>query len=179
LLFNLSTKPKKPKPKPRIRQKETIHTKIYYSLGSPAFLSRLSVYFLFLSEMLNLLTAVVFLFNLFYLRYLLSSRFGSFIPPPSLLLHSWNSILAFCLEPVSPLSFSAHFNVKQLTWLGLKFSERVSVWVWFLWPIIKVDNLDTDTDEGKDADAVTNFALNCYIFLLVCAKTPKSRFSSA
>jgi len=39
--------------------------------------------------------------------------------------------------------------------------------------------LDTDTDEGKDADAVTNFALNCYIFLLVCAKTPKSRFSSA
>jgi len=58
------------------------HKDMYYSLGSPAFLSRLSVYFLFLSEMLNLLTAVVFLFNLFYLRYLLSSRFGSFIPPP-------------------------------------------------------------------------------------------------
>jgi len=84
----------KPKHRNRNRESGKTHAEHYSQLGSSAFLldSRL---FLFLSEMLNLLTAVVFLFNLFYLRHLLSTR----LLHPSL-LRFWNSILAFCLEPV-------------------------------------------------------------------------------
>lgn len=123
-----------PKPKPRIEQNTLRTPKQTHRLSSSISffllcLSYLLVYFLFLSEMLNLLTAVVFLFNLFYLRYLLSSCLVSVsvsvavsVPAavsPSSSLVEFNFGFLF-----RALSLPAHFNVKQLTWLGLKFSLR-------------------------------------------------------
>lgn len=72
---------KKPK-KPKLRtEQNTSRIQIPETETTTGSLARLWVYFLFLSEMLNLLTAVVFLFNLFYLRYLLSSGAWSYHLP--------------------------------------------------------------------------------------------------